>query len=390
MYGYGLPYPAWGRNDIPKVRQAVALHLSMMNRRKFLATLTAVGSSAGLQTVLSRRSVAERPRTSMGITIYSFQFRHFRDTIEFLNYCHSLGAGGAQVEFSFLDADYITRVRRRAEELGMYLEVITGLPQEGSDGFERTVEAAQHAGALCLRTACLGGRRYETFSSREEWKKFVTHSKAGIGRALPILEKHRMPMGIENHKDWTAEELVGLMKQHSSEYLGVCLDTGNNIALLDDPMEVVEYLAPYALNTHLKDMAVEEYKEGFLLSEVAMGNGILDMPRIVKTISKARPRARFTLEMITRNPLKIPCRTDKYWVTFAERRSTHLEPMLGWVRGHKPPKRLLRLDNLTEADRLRLEEENVRACLAYAREQLGLRVQRQGPEAFSALTTKEP
>ena len=61
-----------------------------------------------------------------------------------------------------------------------------------------------------------------------------------------------MPLGIENHKDWLVDQQVALMKQYSSEYLGVCLDTGNNMAVLDDPMETVEKLAPYTFNVHSK------------------------------------------------------------------------------------------------------------------------------------------
>ena len=84
------------------------------------------------------------------------------------------------------------------------------------------------------------------------------------------------------------DQQVALMKQYSSEYLGVCLDTGNNLSVLDDPMETVEKLAPYTFNVHLKDMATEEYAKGFLLSEVPLGEGMLDMKRIVGTIRRAR------------------------------------------------------------------------------------------------------
>ena len=38
-------------------------------------------------------------------------------------------------------------------------------------------------------------------------------------------------------------------------------------------MEVVEALAPRAFTTHFKDMALEEYEQGFLLSEVPLGTG---------------------------------------------------------------------------------------------------------------------
>src|SRR5207302_7675785 len=183
-----------------------------------------------------------------------------------------------------------------AERLGMYIEIIADLPADDPSGFERTVRAAKEAGALCLRSACLSGRRYETFSTLEEWKRFVIESKGRIARALPILEKYRMPLGLENHKDWTTEELVALFKEYSSEYLGACIDTGNNIALLDDPMDVVERLAPYAVTTHVKDMAAEEYAEGFLLAEVPLGQGMLDMKRICQVIARARPQAKFSLE----------------------------------------------------------------------------------------------
>ena len=56
---------------------------------------------------------------------------------------------------------------------------------------------------------------------------------------MSILEKHRLLLGLENHKDWTAEEMVALIERHSSEFLGVCLDTANNISLRDDPMDTV-------------------------------------------------------------------------------------------------------------------------------------------------------
>ena len=51
---------------------------------------------------------------------------------------------------------------------------------------------------------------------------------------------------------------------------GGCVDTGNNISLLDDPMELIEGLAPYAISTHIKDMGVEPWKDGFLLSELPL------------------------------------------------------------------------------------------------------------------------
>src|SRR5207253_5553332 len=119
----------------------------------------------------------------------------------------------------------------------------------------------------------------------------------------------------ENHKDWRAPELLDILKRLSSQWVGVCVDTGNNIALLEEPTAVVEALAPHAISSHLKDMAVQEYEEGFLLSEVPLGEGFLDLKRMVAVLQKANPTIQFNLEMITRDPLKIPCLTSKYWAT---------------------------------------------------------------------------
>ena len=184
---------------------------------------------------------------------------------------------------------------------------------------------------------------------------------------------YRMPIGVENHKDWTIEEMVPLMKRYGSEYLGACVDWGNNISLLDDPMELVEALAPFAVNSHIKDMAVQEYEDGFLLAEVPLGQGILDLKGMLAVIHKARPKVRFSLDMLTRNPLKIPCLTGKYWMTFPSRSGKHLARTLKMVKDNKTRKPLQWLDGLDREAQVRAEAANIAECVAYARDALQLR-----------------
>lgn len=347
----------------------------MIRRREFLISLGPLGIAAA-----SKRAFAsvtgDVPRTTMGIVQYSFSSSpHMKSPLDFLEYCASLGAGGVQMELGSLGDDDTDRIRRRASELEMVLEVIVALPEQGDvTSFERAVAQAKRAGAVCLRSACLNGRRYETFQSLDAWKQFVTESESRIRQALQVVEKYQIPMGIENHKDWTADELANLVKEFSSEYLGVCLDTGNNLSLLDEPDDLVKTLAPFALTTHFKDMAVEEYADGFLLSEVPLGEGFLDLAGMISTLRSARPKARISLEMITRDPLKIPCLTDRYWATFPERNGLYLARMMELVRRltDKPARPLPHVSGLDATARAALEEANVKACIRYARAQLGL------------------
>jgi 3-oxoisoapionate decarboxylase len=324
-----------------------------MTRRQFVSASAAVAAAAA------------PAKTKFGIATTCYMtVRRFRDTLEFLEHAQSLGAAGIQSAITSFEPSYIDKLERRLKDSGMFFEAMSALPQVDMTKFVQTVETAKRLGALCVRSACLGGRRYETFNTLDEWKTFVGNSKAAVARAVPVADKAKLPFAIENHKDWTVEEMVPLVKSYSSEYFGVCLDTGNNMALIDDPMEVIERLAPFAVSTHIKDMGVNEYADGFLLSEVPIGDGMLDISKVMGIIEKARPKTRMTLEMITRDPLKVPVFTDKYWATFPDRNGMYLARTMRMVRAKKS--NLPVISGLSKEEQLKVEEQNVRKCLATA------------------------
>src|SRR5229473_6085630 len=97
------------------------------------------------------------------------------------------------------------------------------------------------------------------------------------------------------------------------------------------------------------------------------------MKRVVAVIQQPRPKTRITHEMITRNPLEVPCLTDKYWVTFPDRNGKYLADTLRRV--HHAAGRLQHLPRIDHESRqglMQLEEENIKQCLHYARTRLGL------------------
>jgi sugar phosphate isomerase/epimerase len=333
-----------------------------MTRRSFIA---AAAAASALN--------AATPKYGLGIVVHSFNYRRSRTALEFLEYCHSLGAAGVQVPLTVKQPEELKTIRDKAGEWGMYVEGMARLPKtEDTSQLEKTLREASEVGVSCVRSVCLSGRRYETFDSLSDWRDFVTVSKAALARAIPICEKHKIGLALENHKDWTLEEHLKLLKEYESEYFGVNLDTGNNASLLDEPMEHAEALAPYTIATHAKDMGVEEYEDGFLLSEVPFGQGILDMPRLAAILREKRPKTKLSLEMITRNPLKITCLTKKYWETMPDRSGSYLANMLSVVRKNKPEKPMPRMDGLDQAAKVRLEENNVKLCLEFAKAKMGL------------------
>jgi sugar phosphate isomerase/epimerase len=352
-----------------------------LTRRELLAACAAaVPALAGLP---SRAGPpADAPRSRLGVVAYSFSIRlaadrgagtpGLADPLAFVEHCHRLGAGGVQVGLGARDPDYTARLRDQLGANGMYLEGVVGLPKDRTDvdRFAAEVRTAKEAGAVVLRTARMGGRRYETFDSAAAFRKWREQADASLALAEPVVARHDLRLAVENHKDLRSGELADLLKRLDSRHVGACVDTGNNIALLEDPLEVVQTLAPWAYTVHLKDMGVAEYDDGFLLAEVPLGEGILDLKKVVAVLRGARPEVRFNLEMITRDPLKVPCLTEKYWATLDGVPSRDLARTLALARRRKQS--LPMLSGLPRERQLAVEEDNVRKCLAYARDRLDL------------------
>lgn len=328
---------------------------------------------------------------SLGLVIHSFAVRtagdrgrqgsdRFAAPARFVEYARSVGARGVQVGLGVIDDAAADALRDRVRAASMYLEGIVSLPRDDADlqRFEAELRTARRTGAQVVRTVMLSGRRYETFATVAAFRRFADHSSHALKLAAPVAARHDIRLAVENHKDFRADELIRLLKQVGNDHVGVCLDTGNSIALLEDPMEVVEALAPWAFTTHFKDMGLEEYRQGFLLAEVPLGAGILNLPRAIRALRGTRPEIRFNLEMITRDPLKVPCLSDAYWETFPELPGKHLARTISLVRDHVPTHPLPRISHMPREEQLRAEDENVRRCLAFAREQLGQDLEGQG------------
>lgn len=140
------------------------------------------------------------------------------------------------------------------------------------------------------------------------------------------------------------------------------------------PFAFVCYVVAYLdrVNVHFKDIALVENETGFLMSEVPLGEGILDLKRMVKAIRTARPDVYFSLEMITRDPLDIPCLTDKYWASFPEVNGVALARMLSRIRANRPSRPLPSIAGMTSQERFVYETQLVTRSIDYAVRELGL------------------
>ena len=286
-----------------------------MTRREMLATtgstlawLSTAGPSTGLRAGLAAAQTPSGPMLkNMGGEGPGFGNRNRAGGFDILEHCRGLGLGVVRLNVPQGGPDAVRALRKKLDSYGMRCIVSAAPPRTDAAvaAYETSIAAARELGAVTTH-ASFTARRYEEFDSFEAFKTSFDAHRKSVERAEPILRKHKMKLAIENHKGWRAAEHAAWVKQVGSEYVGVCYDFGNNISLCEDPAETYRLLAPLTIYVSFKDMAVAPYDEGFLLSEVALGEGMLDIPGMVKGLQQRDPNMIFALEMITREPLKIP------------------------------------------------------------------------------------
>ena len=187
---------------------------------------------------------ATEPATTMGLCQYCGRFareaaqKHDREfdlfaPENFFQYAKDRGAGGYQVELGVLQPQRARSLREQAQGAGMYVEGIVRAPKTTADldRFEAEMKSAAAVGAKAVRSTIFSGRRYEVFDSLDEYRRMDAQARRSLELAAPIAEKHRVAFAPENHKDHRIDERVAALKKIDSEFVGACVDTGNNFRL---------------------------------------------------------------------------------------------------------------------------------------------------------------
>jgi 3-oxoisoapionate decarboxylase len=229
---------------------------------------------------------------------------------ETLEYAAGLGLDTVQLprkHLASLEDDYLLSLRHRADELGLSLEVGAGCLNSYSPNFRHEWGSAEDQMVTTARAArILGSNCVQCFLGSQEFRlglqPFEQHVEefVRVVRAVgPLLQEMGIKLALENHCDFLAREIKDLVEEVGSDYLGVCLDTGNPAYICEDPTLAVELLAPYTLTTHVRDSRVWAVPEGAMAQWVPTGQGDTDLYGIAAILEQQAPAASFNLEIIT-------------------------------------------------------------------------------------------
>jgi sugar phosphate isomerase/epimerase len=353
----------------------------MPTRREFLQTSLLLAAAP-----LAAAPAGDRSGMCLAYTSFAVRMLQGRDIMKttaaalpaelLFDLCARFGSGGAQLDWSQMasrDPDALAALRTRIDRDRLVVEL--SAPSScltSPDAFAELVRVAGALGVSRVRIALLYGRRYESFKTRADWDAWAAGWRKTLLEMKPTLNRAPILIGLENHKDFHASELVALLDAIDSPSLGVCVDFGNNLALLEEPLETVRLLAPRVVTTHLKDMAVKRTPDGFALSEVPLGEGMLPLVEIIALLRAARPDVHFCLEMLTRDPLPVPYKDDRYWIALDRPPAERLAAFERDVLAREASGALPHITGLPPDRQIALEDEQVRRSMAYARGTLGL------------------
>jgi sugar phosphate isomerase/epimerase len=197
---------------------------------------------------------------------------------------------------------------QRAADFGVHVvQIANNMPLDEIDLDALTEEARRHDIALeagtrgiqpehLIRYAQIAERIgspivrcvIDTKEHQPDFKEVIQSLKA----ALLEYEKRGVTLAIENHDRWLAKTLANLMHVMRDYPIGICLDVANSLGREEPMRHVVEVLAPYAFNLHIKEYVIQRLPsyQGFVIHGAPFGQGMCDLDWLLPYMHRNCPR----------------------------------------------------------------------------------------------------
>ena len=214
----------------------------------------------------------------------------------FLDRAKELKVDGVSLETCFLEnmeKSYLEELKAMLDEYGFDRVWAWGHP----DGLERGLNPAafKEMKEMIPHAKTIGARVMRVTGSslmfrHENHQEQLDRLEVQFKEAMKIADEYGVKLAVENHIDYTADEIFSLVEKVGSANFGVNFDTGNFLRLLDDPIRGMELLAKHTFAVHLKDLAVNTKEarpnDWFYFSGVPVGQGLIDNQALVNILAK--------------------------------------------------------------------------------------------------------
>jgi sugar phosphate isomerase/epimerase len=214
---------------------------------------------------------------------------------EYIDRAGKMGCDGITLESCFLprfDKDYLATLKGMMDERRFDRVYGWGHP-DGLEGgrspkaFDEMMASFDHAKAVGADVMKVTGA--SLMFRNEPHGPMLEKLTKQLSEAVKVAEKYNIRMAVENHIDFIPEEMLQLIENVNSPFLGMNFDSGNFLRLLSDPVKGMQKLAKYVLSTHIKDLkpikgvSVDEW---YFFACTPVGDGLVDNQALARLLKE--------------------------------------------------------------------------------------------------------
>lgn len=177
---------------------------------------------------------------------------------------------------SEMPLDALRQLASQAESLGIALEA-------GTRGIQR-----DHLLRYLDICNAMGARLLRTMIDDPAHRPSAVEAADLIQQCAKDFESAGVTLAIENHERFRATELREIVEKAGSLAVGICLDTANSLGCGESIDTVLARVADFVVNLHVKDFSVSRlpHNKGFVVEGAPAGQGLLDIPAIIKYLQR--------------------------------------------------------------------------------------------------------
>jgi sugar phosphate isomerase/epimerase len=360
-------------------------NLPLPTRRSFLATVAA-GAALAAAPQLARGAGEGRKKIKLGYDNFAVRAMNWK-AAQLIDYAVKLNVDSLLISdldaFESFEPQYLAEIKAQADAHDLDLHVGTWSICPTSKSFKDKWGTAEEHLRTGIRVAkSLGSPVIRVILGNRSDRLTEGGIEARIADTVKVCKACRSEaidsgviIAVENHAgDMRSEELVTLIEAAGKDYVGANVDSGNAVWTMEDPLDNLNKLGPYAATTSLRDTSVWETSNGADIQWRAMGEGTIDQKAYFARFAELCPQVPVHIETISGFNLGVPFLQDDFWKAYPQLKAADFARFLKLAKGNKPVETWKRPPGDAKLAEQEYQRGELERSLKYCRETLGLGV----------------
>lgn len=213
---------------------------------------------------------------------------------KFIEKTASLGLDGVQInvegdDLAHLGSDdpgFLKEVKSTIDKYDLFVEIDTC--GTNPDNLKRILKICELLGSDTMRVfSSIGG------NVQEEMSQAIIDFK----QVVPLCRNFGVSIAYENHEYESSQEIMKVVNEVNSDYVGTHIDIGNSMMLWEEPIDAIKTMAPKAVSSHFKDHIVVMQGDQPMIIGVPLGKGNIDLAESFRILDQQSPLERINIEV---------------------------------------------------------------------------------------------